>query len=176
MLEFADNLPQNSHGEPTPSDNDPIPLPFNNTYNQPERDYYHYKVKYYRTDKFLVEKMLDDATRAATRSGVERSAGCRSNTTTLPPIHRRQVQARSEEEHRGTDRGRHRGHARGAAEVYQARCAPNTTPYMKTQRAARPGHVEDCSEVRRQGVAPPADRRPKKDRLRAFYAKRRTGT
>jgi hypothetical protein len=63
VFEFASNLPQVSHGEPTPSDNDPIPAPYNNTYNQPERDYYHYKVKYYCVDQFLVDKMLDDATR-----------------------------------------------------------------------------------------------------------------
>ncbi len=63
VLNFAANLPQNSHGEATPSDKDDIPAPFNNTYNQPERDRYHTKLKYYRMDSFLVEKMLDDATR-----------------------------------------------------------------------------------------------------------------
>src|SRR5690606_29076469 len=57
------NFPQTSHGEPTPSDRDPIPPPFNPDYNQPERDRYHYRVKYYRQDDFLVDKMLDDATR-----------------------------------------------------------------------------------------------------------------
>ncbi|MGH9630539.1 MAG: DUF1592 domain-containing protein, partial [Bryobacteraceae bacterium] len=64
VLEFAASLPQTSHGEPTPSDKDPIPAPFDNTYNQPERDHFHIKLKYYRQDQFLVEKMLDDATRA----------------------------------------------------------------------------------------------------------------
>jgi mono/diheme cytochrome c family protein len=63
VLEYADLLPQISHGEPTPSDKDPIPAPFNNIYNQPERDHYHAKLKYYRQDQFLTEKMLDDATR-----------------------------------------------------------------------------------------------------------------
>ena len=33
LLSFASSLPINSHGEPTPSDRDPIPPPFNNTYN-----------------------------------------------------------------------------------------------------------------------------------------------
>src|SRR5690606_14633041 len=63
VLEFAANLPQISHAEPTPSDKDEIPAPFNNTYNQPERDRYHAKLKYYRVDDFIVDKMLDDATR-----------------------------------------------------------------------------------------------------------------
>jgi len=62
VLEYAANLPQTSHGEPTPSDRDPIPAPLDNTYNQPERDRFHYRVKYFRDDAFLVDKMLDDAT------------------------------------------------------------------------------------------------------------------
>jgi len=64
VLEFARVLPMNSQGEATPSDKDPIPLPFDNTYNQPERDHFHVKLRYYRTDQFLYENILDDATRA----------------------------------------------------------------------------------------------------------------
>ncbi len=52
-----------SHREPAPSDRDPIPPPFDNAYNARERDYFHYKVKYHRDDRFLVEHILDDATR-----------------------------------------------------------------------------------------------------------------
>lgn len=63
VLEFARNLPQVSHREPAPSDRDPIPPPFDNTYNNPQRDHFHYRVKYHRDDRFLVEKMLDDVTR-----------------------------------------------------------------------------------------------------------------
>lgn len=63
VLQFGANLPQNSHGEPTPADRDDIPAPFNNTYNQPERDRYHQKIKYYRLDSFVVKNMLDEATR-----------------------------------------------------------------------------------------------------------------
>ena len=61
----------NSQGEAAPSDKDPIPEPFSNVYNQPERDHFHTKAKYYRTDSFLVEHILDDATRTKSRSGVE---------------------------------------------------------------------------------------------------------
>ena len=63
VLDYAANLPQTSHGEPTPSDRDAIPAPFDNTYNEPERDLFHYRIKYYRQDRFLVEKMLDDQAR-----------------------------------------------------------------------------------------------------------------
>ena len=71
VLEFASVLPLNSQGEAAPSDKDPIPEPFNNVYNQPERDHFHTKAKYYRTDSFLVEHILDDATRTKSGSGVE---------------------------------------------------------------------------------------------------------
>ena len=63
VLAYAASFPQTSHGEPTPSDRDPIPEPFNNTYNQPERDWFHQRLKYFRQDDFLVENMLDDQTR-----------------------------------------------------------------------------------------------------------------
>src|SRR5690606_17836757 len=49
--------------EPAPSDRDPIPAPFDNTYNARERDYFHYRVKYARQDDFLLEKVLDAVTR-----------------------------------------------------------------------------------------------------------------
>jgi hypothetical protein len=63
VLAFSEAMPQNSHAEATPADKDPIPPPFDNTYNQPERDIFHVKLKYFRDDKFLAEKMLDPQTR-----------------------------------------------------------------------------------------------------------------
>ena len=63
VLHHIANLPQSSHGEPTPSDRDPIPAPFDNTYDEPERDLFHIRIKYFRQDNFLVEKMLDDEAR-----------------------------------------------------------------------------------------------------------------
>jgi mono/diheme cytochrome c family protein len=64
VLEFAAKLPQNSQGEAAPSDKDLIPEPFDNTYNQPERDLYHVKVKYFRQDDFLTQKILDAPAKA----------------------------------------------------------------------------------------------------------------
>lgn len=63
VLEFARRLPEVSHREPAPSDRDPIPPPFDNTYNGTERNLFHYRIKYHRDDTFLVEHILDDATR-----------------------------------------------------------------------------------------------------------------
>lgn len=63
VLEFARLLPQISHREPAPSDRDPIPAPFDSSYNNAERNAFHSHVKYHRDDRFLVENMLDAETR-----------------------------------------------------------------------------------------------------------------
>jgi len=63
VLEFARTMPQVSHREPAPSDRDPIPAPFDNGYNTTERNLFHYRIKYHRDDAFLVQHILDEATR-----------------------------------------------------------------------------------------------------------------
>jgi len=63
VLEFARLLPQVSQREPAPSDRDPIPAPIDTTYNNLERNLFHTRIKYFRDDAFLVENMLDAATR-----------------------------------------------------------------------------------------------------------------
>ncbi len=63
LVEFNRVLPQASHGEPAPADRGRIPAPFDNSFLNPERDLFHRKIKYYRDDQFLVDHMLDDATR-----------------------------------------------------------------------------------------------------------------
>ena len=63
--QFAKALPDVSHREPAPSDRDPIPAPYDNSYNNAERNDFHYSIKYHRDDRFLVEHMLDDTTREA---------------------------------------------------------------------------------------------------------------
>lgn len=62
IFDFAQNLAQVSHREATPSDRDWIPAPFDNTYNKPERNYYHTAIKYHRDDRFLTENILDRQT------------------------------------------------------------------------------------------------------------------
>ena len=63
MAEYASLLPPNSHGEANPADKDPVPAPFDNTYNSPEHDAFVLKVKYQRTDKFFTDNMVDGADR-----------------------------------------------------------------------------------------------------------------
>src|SRR6185503_1652661 len=38
MAEYVALMPPNSHGEANPADKDPVPAPFDNTYNSPEHD------------------------------------------------------------------------------------------------------------------------------------------
>lgn len=64
IAQFARFLPQISHREAAPADRDPIPKPFDNGYNNAERNSFHYVIKYHRDDRFLVEHILDDTTRA----------------------------------------------------------------------------------------------------------------
>jgi hypothetical protein len=63
MAEYAALLPPNSHGEANPADKDPVPAPFDNTYNSPEHDAFVLKVKYQRTDDFFTANMVDGADR-----------------------------------------------------------------------------------------------------------------
>lgn len=64
VARFAQLLPEVSHREPAPSDRDPIPTLFDNTYNKPERNHFHTAIKYSRDDRFLVKHILDDTQRA----------------------------------------------------------------------------------------------------------------
>ncbi|MBM3786594.1 MAG: DUF1592 domain-containing protein [Acidobacteria bacterium] len=169
VLRFAFNLPQASHGEPTPADRDPIPPPFNNTYNQPERDRYHVKVKYYRADGFLVDKMLDDATRAnLNRAWNDIYASFEYHDAILDF-----VKDKYKLEHlrkKGIDQ-------LTMAEIdslpneprkYVEALRAENDAVDKAQKAAQAGHVEDCLRL-----ASKAWRRPlteaEKTKLRAFY-------
>ncbi len=65
IAEFVSMMPPNSHGEANPADRDPVPPPFDNTYNSPEHDGFVIKVKYQRIDDFFTKNMVDGADRAA---------------------------------------------------------------------------------------------------------------
>ena len=64
VAEYVALLPPNSHGEANPADKDPVPAPFDNTYNSPEHDAFVTKVKYQRTDDFFTRNIVDGDERA----------------------------------------------------------------------------------------------------------------
>ncbi len=57
-------LPPNSHSAANPADKDPVPPPFDNTYNSPEHDAFVTTVKYQRTDDFFTRNVVDGDDRA----------------------------------------------------------------------------------------------------------------
>lgn len=60
---YGTAFPQISHREPAPSDRDPIPAPYEATYNVSDRNFFHTAVKYFRDDHFLVDYLMPaDAT------------------------------------------------------------------------------------------------------------------
>jgi hypothetical protein len=65
IAEFIALMPPNSHGEANPADKDPVPAPFDNTYNSPEHDAFVTKVKYQRADEFFTKYLVEGEERAA---------------------------------------------------------------------------------------------------------------
>ena len=174
LLAFADRMPINSHGEPTPSDRDPIPPPFNTAYNQPERDHYHIKLKYYRTDKFLYDHVLNDAERTKLDQAwndlfaafdyhdeflrfVANKYKFDLGKKTIDTLLESDIQAFPAESRK-----------------YVKELKAHYDAVQQSQRAARTRHVSDVLEF-----ASNAWRRPltpaEKERLRAFYTKLRQG-
>ncbi|MFN7937835.1 MAG: DUF1592 domain-containing protein [Bryobacteraceae bacterium] len=174
VLQFGANLPLISHGEPNPSDRDPIPPPFNNNYNQPERDHFHAKLKYFRDDRFLVEKMLDDASRKRLDQAwadlllsfeyhdeflrfVARKYKIELKTTDIEKLNADDFAAMPAEPRK-----------------YATELRANYDALMAMQRAARDGHVAACLELASEAWRRPLTD-PEKQELHAFYAKARQG-
>ena len=59
IAEYLALMPPNSHGAANPADKDPVPAPFDNTYNSPEHDAFVTTVKYQRTDDFFTHNVVD---------------------------------------------------------------------------------------------------------------------
>jgi mono/diheme cytochrome c family protein len=59
IAQYVALMPPNSHGEANPADKDPVPAPFDNTYNSPEHDAFVVKVKYQRNDAFFTNHIVD---------------------------------------------------------------------------------------------------------------------
>ncbi len=170
VMEFATLLPPNSHGEPTPADKDPVPDPFDNTYNVPEHDEYVQKVKYHRDDRFVVENLIDEATRV-------RLDNAWNDLYTSFEYHDSYLRLLAK--HYGFDLK-----GKGIAQMDKAQIAAlpaemrrYVTPLRReydaaqaAQAAARPGHVRDCLEFASRAWRRPLTTKEKQD-LRSFYDK-----
>ena len=170
VMEFAALLPPNSHGEPTPADKDPVPDPFDNTYNVPEHDEFVQKVKYHRDDRFVVENLIDGATRA-------RLDQAWNDLYASFEYHDNYLRLLAS--HFGFDLK-----GAGIAQMDKARIAalpaemrkyviPLRSEYdavLAAQAAARLGHVRDCLEFAGRAWRRPLTEQEKQS-LRSFYDK-----
>jgi hypothetical protein len=173
MAEYASLLPPNSHGEANPADKDPVPKPFDNTYNSPEHDAFVLKVKYQRSDRFFTDNMVDGADRA-------RLNHAWSDLFGSWPYHDAYLGMLAD--HYGLQLESRRIADLDAAVI--AKLPAAARPYLTSLRAhydevsraqalAQPGHIADALTF-----ASRAWRRPltamEKAGLRAFYQKSRT--
>ncbi len=170
VLEYASLLPPNTHGEPTPADKDPVPDPFDNTYNVPEHDEFVQKIKYIRDDKFVVENMLD----APTRRRLDQAW---NDLYASFEYHDNYLRLLAK--HYGYDL-KGKGIAqmdKAAIEALPVEMRKYVVPLRRefdavnaAQLAARPGHVKDCLEFASRAWRRPLTEKEKLD-LRAFYEK-----
>jgi Protein of unknown function (DUF1592)/Protein of unknown function (DUF1588)/Protein of unknown function (DUF1595)/Protein of unknown function (DUF1585) len=170
VMEFAALLPPNSHGEATPADKDPVPDPFDNTYNVPEHDEFVQKVKYHRDDRFVVENLIDGAARA-------RLDQAWNDLYASFEYHDNYLRLLAS--HFGFDLK-----GKGIAQMDEAQIAalpeemrkyviPLRREYdgvISAQAAARPGHVRECLEFASRAWRRPLTEQEKQS-LRSFYDK-----
>jgi mono/diheme cytochrome c family protein len=175
IAEFVSLMPPNSHGEANPADRDPVPQPFDNTYNSPEHDGFVIKVKYQRIDPFFTQNMVDGADRAALDVAWNDLFGSW-------PYHQAYLEMLLD--HYAVTSGPRKIAAMTPAAI--AALPAEARPYVKTLRAhydevtramkaGEPGHVNDALTF-----ASRAWRRPltatEQASLRAFYRTSRTAT
>ena len=172
VAEFARLLPEVSHREPAPSDRDPIPAPYDNTYNKPERNHFHTTIKYNRDDDFFVAHIADQATRRRLD---------RAWTDLLTSFEYHDANLRFAAKKFSLDLGDRSIADLDQTQIDRLPTAPRLfvqrwydeyTAMQRALRAAEPGHVEDAL-----AFAERAWRRPltanERERLRAFYSELR---
>ncbi len=173
LAEYVALLPPNSHGEANPADKDPVPAPFDSTYNTPEHDAFVMKVKYQRTDAFFTENMVDGEDRARLNHAWHDLFGSW-------PYHDAYLDLLAEHYGQKLNGRRIQQMDAGAIaawpEAARAHVSALRTHYDDVRRAhaaAEPGHVEDAL-----AFASRAWRRPltsaEQTTLRAFYRQART--
>ncbi len=168
VLQLISLLPPNSQGEPTPADKDPIPDPFDSTYNVPEHDDFDTRVKYIRQDEFIYRNILDDASRARVdHAWNDLYASFEYHDNYLDLIAK----------HYGVDlKGKHIGVLGGAqfdampadARKYALGLKAEYDSVLKAEAAARPGHLEDCLKFAGRAWRRPLTEKERQS-LRQFY-------
>ncbi len=170
VMELATILPPNSHGEPTPADKDPVPDPFDNTYNVPEHDEFVQKVKYHRDDRFVVEYLVDGATRA-------RLNHAWNDLYSSFEYHDNYLRLLAR--HFGVDlKGKGiaqmgKVETEALPEGMRKYVIPLRVEYeavLAAEAAARPGHVSDCLQFAGRAWRRPLTEKEKQS-LRSFYDK-----
>jgi mono/diheme cytochrome c family protein len=168
VMEYAALLPPNSHSEPTPADRDPIPAPFDNDYNVPEHDEFVQKIKYIRDDRFVMENLLDDRTKARLDHAwndlfvsfeyhnlylrmLGNHYGVDLKDKDIAQMDRAQIAALP-----------------GEMQQYVRSLRAHYDAAMAAQMASRSGHVNDCLEFASRAWRRPLTEKEKQN-LRAFY-------
>lgn len=173
MAEYVALLPPNSHGEANPADKDPVPAPFDNTYNSPEHDAFVLKVKYQRSDTFFTNNMVDGADRTRLNHAWndlfgswpyhDAYLGMLADHFGLPLKSRRIEDLQSAQI----------AALPAAARPYLTSLRAHYEAVRRAQTVAQPGHLEDAL-----AFASRAWRRPltaaEHANLRAFYKRSRT--
>ncbi|CAN5809337.1 hypothetical protein BH24ACI4_BH24ACI4_28750 [soil metagenome] len=173
IAEYVALLPPNTHGEANPADKDPVPAPFDNTYNSPEHDAFVLKVKYQRDDKFFTDNIVERADRARLNDAWNDLFGSW-------PYHDAYLGMLAD--HYGLELTSRRIEDLDAARIktLPAEARPYLTALrahydevMKVHKRAEPRHIEEAltfaSRAWRRPLSP-----TEKGNLRAFYAKART--
>ncbi len=170
VMEFARLLPPNSYGEPTPADKDPVPNPFDSVYNVPEHDEFIEKVKYIRDDRFVVENLLNPATR-------RRLDQAWNDLYASFEYHDNYLRLLAK--HFGVElKDKHIAQMDKAAinalpvamRKYVIPLRREYDAVVAAQIAARPGHIEDCLQIASRAWRRPLTEKEKQS-LRAFYQK-----
>lgn len=168
VMEYASLMPPNSHGEPTPADKDPVPDPFDNTYNVPEHDEFVQKIKYIRDDRFVVDNLLDPAARTKLNQAwndLYSSFEYHDNYLRLLAKHfNYDLKGKGIADLDNTQ-----------IEALPAEMRKFVTPLRNEYKAvmaaevvARPGHIKDCIEFASRAWRRPLSEKEKQN-LRGFY-------
>ena len=164
IAEYVALMPPNSHGEANPADKDPVPPPFDNTYNSPEHDAFVLKVKYQRTDDFFTQQPGRGRRTRRARAGLDRPARLVAVPRRLPGHAARSLRAsRTRRADRGDDAGADRGAAAAVQAARQEAARALRRRHARRMTHAEPGHVADAltfaSRAWRRPLTPGRDRR-----------------